>query len=171
MIPNILELKEKSSKFQRYLRFSIDSLEINDNGRWKNLRDLEGLFTSKRGRSATLKLRDILLDTGNQAKFCLIPGNFFRGFTNSFINSETVGLFESKLLKSVDGTSVDNSVSLNSFEFRLFKNVIFESKIGFRWKIDPENMNTINIGINCLKQFLSIIFNISPDCYYYCLNL
>jgi len=168
---NILELKVKSSKFQEYLRFSIDSLEINDNGKWKNLRDLKGLFTSERGRSTTLKLRDILLDTGNQAKYCLIPGNYFKEFTNSFMNSETLGSFESKLLTSVDGTIMDNSVSLNNFEFRLFKNVIFESKIGFRWKIDIENMNTINIGINCIKQFLSIIFSISPDCYYYCLNL
>ncbi|MHA1292662.1 MAG: hypothetical protein ACTSQJ_08365 [Promethearchaeota archaeon] len=163
---NLSELKEKSIKFLNKLRFPIESLEIRDGNIWKNFKNLSGIYKTPRGNKFSLGLRDVLLDTGNEADYCLISAHFINDFRKNFLDLN----YESKNIIGIRGNNIRILVSLEKQMFRLFE-VKFYSKIGFRYDIDEDAINSVNIGINGIIQFLNIIFNISGENYYYCKNL
>ena len=165
MIFNLSKLKEESIEFESRLRFPIDALEVEIDGVWKEFRELKGVYETERGRKPHLGLRDVLVDTGNEANYFLVAGHFLKDFSNRFIKLE----YKSGKVSNIKGNSLRIGISSKRLRMRLF-NVIFYSKIGFRLDIDNENINTVNIGIDCIKQFINIIFNDGISNYYYCAN-
>lgn len=168
------ELEDKSVSFKEGLRFSINSLEIFDKStdRWKNFEDLQGRFFSPRGRKSQLGLNDLLLDTGNEAGYCLLPIHYFYDFTNNLMSPTTVGNFSSKILSNVEGLKLSSSVSEERYDFRLFEKVYFKSKVGFKKSIDKNyrDLHTIIIDMNTIRQFLNVIFLYQNKYWYYCRN-
>ena len=163
---NLTEFKEKSIRFTDKLRFPIDSLEIKKEALWLNFKDLSGTFKTPHGNKMPLGLRDILLDTGNEADYCLISAHFFNDFRRNFLELE----YESRNIRGIQGNDIRILVSTEKQRFKLF-DVEFSSKVGFRYDIDRNAINNVNIGIEGLIQFLNIIFNDGVSNYYYCSNL
>ncbi|KKL88771.1 hypothetical protein LCGC14_1921370 [marine sediment metagenome] len=92
-------------------------------------------------------LEDIIIDTGNEAGYCRLTSPYIDLFRAKFPKINLIIKTKHELL------------SENECKFRFNKSVVFKSKIGFRsGKIPPNWHNSINIGINSIIQFTSIIF-------------
>ena len=94
-------------------------------------------------------LEDIIFDTGNEAGYCCLTSPYIDLFKVSFPQINLITKTENELL------------SENELKFQFNKSIVFKTKIGFRsGKVPPNWHNTINIGINCIIQFISIILPI-----------
>ncbi len=81
---NSSELKAKAIEFIENLRFPLEHLKIEVNGNWKTLDSLSGIYETPGGRKLSLKLKDILLDTGNEIESCLISAYYLEEFKKKF---------------------------------------------------------------------------------------
>lgn len=160
------DLEEKSIKLPDKLRLKIDSLEIKYDSIWTNFKDLNGTFLTPTGNKLPLGLREILLDTGNEAGYCLMSAHFIDEFRMLFPELE----FKSKNTVGIQGNDIRTLITAEMQRLRLL-DIEFYSKIGFRYDIDKESINIVNVGIDSLIQFLNIIFNDGEFNYYYCSNL
>lgn len=137
--------------FKDKLRFDLYEyiLKINCGNDWPMIRK----FVSKiKHKEIQIILEDVLFDTGNEANCCRIPGFFFEEFTNNFAEIE---------FNPHPGMT---RKSKESIKFRFNDMVEFETYIIFFYGDIPENqLNSINIGIDALFHFISIIYPSDSD--------
>lgn len=137
--------------FKDKLRFDLYEyiLEINYGNDWLMIRK----FVSKyKHKEIPIILEDVLFDTGNEANCCRIPGFFFEEFINDFKEIE------------FDQHPGMTRKSKETIKFRFNDMVEFETYIIFFYGDIPENQcNSINIGIDALFHFISIIYPSNSD--------
>ncbi len=137
------------------LRFPIGFLKIKINNHWTNFEDIGGILETPGGNKHPIGLRDILFDTGNELPYCILSAHFYENF------KELTTLNNSDFDVSISGNAVNissNYVSKQIFEFNFSDDLEFKSKIGFLTNMAVNWIFSINIGIHCMRQFLSIIF-------------
>lgn len=150
----------KGIDFKKKLRFSISFLKIWYNNEFQEIPEFDSGILSL-GEPITLKY--ILFDTGNEEGNCNLMYHYYKKFNKRFPQIK----FNLK-----EG---NNRKSKNKERFRFNNNVQFESYIGFRYSEDndysserisynidddfpPEWINRINIGIDSILQFISVIY-------------
>ncbi|MHA1283081.1 MAG: hypothetical protein ACTSQP_11300 [Promethearchaeota archaeon] len=164
---NLLELKDNSFKLEYKLRFPIKCLKINISNTWMNFNNFITSPLIIEGREyPRTKLEYVLLDTGNEAKYCILSGYYLEPFRRIIKDIKT----EKQVIHNFRGSKIVTEVSIEEFEFK-FLSTYFTSKIGFTYQTSLNAMNVINIGINSIKQFLSIIFPYDENYYFYCSNI
>ncbi len=146
--------------FKGRLRFSINYLEIWYNEEFQKIPEFNSGIQSL-GDPITLKY--VLFDTGNKEGNCNLTYHYFQKFNKKFPQIK----FNPK--EGETKRSKEREV------FCFYNKVEFESYIGFRYfedndysseqisdKIEndfpPEWINRINIGIDSILQFISIIY-------------
>ncbi len=145
------------------LRIPIELLQIKIKGNWKNFKDFNANITiGKREIPSILVLSDILLDTGNETNYCIMSSYFLDVFKSKIYPVKTI----SKITESMDGQR-NMEITLDSFEFQIC-NACFSSQIGFCFNPASNWLNTINFGINSIRQFTSVLFLYQGKNYYYC---
>lgn len=165
LLAHLKNLKNSSIKTGNNLRLPIEFLKININNSWLSFSILEGIFTSPRGREAKLVLNDVLMDTGNESNYSLISAHYFDSFRKNIKECD----FEFKSLTSTGGFRRRTAISVDIFKLRI-KNTEFFTKIGFLFDASENWLNTINIGIKSIKQFMSAIFSVENTNYFYSSN-
>ena len=132
--------------FKNELRFDLYEyiLKIEYGNDWPMIRK----FVSKyKHKEIPIILEDILFDTGNAANCCRIPGFFYEEFKKTF-NEIEFNPHPGLIKKSKE-----------PIKFRFNDMVEFETYIVFFYGDVPENQcNSINIGIDALLHFVSIIY-------------
>ncbi len=138
------------------LKFEINLLEIRRSGKWDPFPPLKGTF-----RDFSTGISEVLFDTGNLVGYCVLTGNYFDDFRTYF----PYLTFSSRKLE----TPTRNShilVSNEKIDFRFNGNTNFQSRIGFISAIPLNFISRINIGMNAICQFASVIM---PGAFY-CMN-
>ena len=150
----------KGIDFKRKLRFSINFLRIWYNNEFQKIPEFDSGIKSL---GAPITLKYILFDTGNEEGNCNLMFHYYKKFIKKFPQIK----FNPK-----EGNTI-RSKEKENFSFN--NNVEFESYIGFRYPEDnnspseqisynidnvfyPEWINRINIGIDSILQFISIIY-------------
>jgi len=132
----------KAIEIQGILRFDINLLKIKYQDEWRNI--------PKEGKLGNIPviLDDVLFDTGNEAGYCLLASAFVDSFKQTFPQ-----------IKYRWGTK--NLLKSNEkVEFKFNEMIKFKTFIGFKSKIPSNWINTINIGIDSIIQFISILYPI-----------
>lgn len=105
-------------------------------------------------------LEDIIFDTGNEVGYCCLTSPYIDLFKASFPQINLITKTENELLSEI------------KLKFLFNNSIVFKSKLGFRsGKVPPNWHNTINIGINCMIQFVNIILPVDINnckCKYLC---
>lgn len=145
-------------KFTDKLRFRIEYLEIKIGRFFLPFPELE--FPNPKSPDTTYKVEQVLFDTGNEANYNVLADGHFEQFKGR-LN-----------LKDSDFIPRDIAyVTKEPFMFRFDKTIEFVSQIGFYHNC-PENWYySINIGMNSIIQFISVIYPSNSDTeehrYYY----
>jgi len=163
---DINHLKSISYPHRETLRFPVDLLTIEIMNNWLNLTQLLGrpIIPSSNGRSQmtiTTTLNDILFDTGNETGYCYLSTAFLEDFKKK--TSLSLDHFAIQEMLSANGHIYRTFVTKNIFAFCFGNNITFNSKIGFFENIPIKWLRTINIGINSICQFLSILIPEPPS--------
>ncbi len=133
----------KAIEIEGHLRFDLDLLKIKYNNKWRSI-PKTGEF-----KGIPVILEDILFDTGNEAGYCVIIGAFIDSFKKKFPQIT----FKTKTKNFL--------ISEEQEEFKFNEMTKFKTFIGFKSGNVPSNwINTINIGIDSIIQFISIILPI-----------
>lgn len=120
------------------------------------------------GEENPIILEDILLDTGNTLRFCLIAQEFKQPINDLFFDG---GLeFEVKPIGAIKDETINVEVTKKAYKFKLF-NTYFISSLGFPSFINKRMKTTINIGIHAINKFLNLLFFRGPWYYYFCSNI
>lgn len=131
----------KAIEIEGQLRFEINFLKIKYQDEWYNL--------PKNGeyRGIPVVLADVLFDTGNEAGYCQIISAFLDSFKKKF--------WEINLIPKTPNLLI----SEREVEFKFNDMIKFKTFIGFKSGKVPSNwINTINIGIDSIIQFTSILY-------------
>ena len=92
-------------------------------------------------------LEDVLFDTGNEAGYCSLTSPYISLFKKAF-----------PLIK-IESEGKNLALSENHEKFQFHNLIVFKTRIGFRsGKVPPDWHNRINIGIDIIIQFASIIY-------------
>jgi len=135
--------------FEDKLRFDLYEyiLKIKYGNDWLMIRK----YVSKY-KKIPIILEDVLFDTGNESNCCRIPGFFFEEFINDFAEIE------------FNPHPVMTRKSKEPIKFCFNDMVEFETYLVFFFGDVPENQrNSINIGIDALFHFISIIYPSNSD--------
>lgn len=131
----------KAIEIEGQLRFDIDLLKIKYQDEWYNLPK------SGEYRGIPVGLSDILFDTGNEAGYCQIISAFLDGFKKKFTQIELLPKTNNLL------------ITKEKVEFKFNETIKFETFLGFKSGDIPSNwINTINVGIDSIIQFTSILY-------------
>lgn len=143
-------------EIQGNLRFDINLLEIKYQGGWYDI-PKAGYFND-----IPVILEDVLFDTGNEAGYCLIIFAFLDSFKEKFPQIK----FKKKTRNLL--------ISKGKINFRFNEIIEFNTFIGFKSGEIPSNwINTINIGIDSIIQFTSILYPTDVNnskSFFLCLN-
>jgi hypothetical protein len=157
---NINHLKSVSYPPREKLRFPIELLTIKTVNNWLNLRELIGrpIITSSSGLSntkITTNLNEILFDTGNETEYCCLSIAFLDDFMRRacLLSNQ----FDIYTTPSMAGETRRTLITQDSFSFCFANNITFDSKLGFLEHVNIKWLNTLNIGITSIRQFLSIL--------------
>jgi len=132
--------------FKDKLRFDLNEyiLKIKHNSEWQMIPKLDANMKHK---EIPIILEDVLFDTGNEANYCIMPFCYYKPFSNLFKQIE-FNYHTRKTIKSKE-----------MIKFRFNDMVEFETYIVFfSGKIYENWLNSINIGIDAVLQFVSIIY-------------
>ncbi len=130
--------------FRDELRFDLNEyiLKIEYQDDWPMMRKIVSIHNK-----IPIILEDTLFDTGNESNSCRIPGFFYKEFKEIFSGI--------KFNPHPGKTRKSNK----PIKFRFNEMVEFETHILFFFGDIPSNqLNSINIGIDALLQFISIIY-------------
>jgi hypothetical protein len=131
----------KAIEIQGNLRFDINLLKIYYQSGWYGI-PKAGYFNN-----IPVILEDVLFDTGNEAGYCLIISAFLNSFMKEFP--------QIKLKKKTRNLLI----SEGKIKFKFNEVIKFKTFIGFKSGKIPSNwINTINIGIDSIIQFTSILY-------------
>jgi len=150
----------KGIDFRNKLRFSINFLRIWYNNEFQEIPEFD---SGKQSLGDPIILKYVLFDTGNEEGNCNLTYHYYKKFIKRFPQIK----FNPK------GGNTRRSKEKEKFSF--YNNVEFESYIGFRYPEDNdypseqisynidndflyEWINRINIGIDSILQFISIIY-------------
>ena len=146
----------KAIEIQGNLRFDINLLRINYQGGWYDI-PKTGYFND-----IPVILEDVLFDTGNEAGYCLIISAFLDSFMKEFPQIK----FKKKARNLL--------ISEGKIKFKFNEMIKFETFISFKSGEIPSNwINTINIGIDSIIQFTSILYPtdvINSKSFFICLH-
>ncbi|MHA1269489.1 MAG: hypothetical protein ACTSPY_06835 [Candidatus Helarchaeota archaeon] len=70
-------------------------------------------------------------------------------------------------INTYDGKELSTLVSKEEYLFYFNKYITFKSKIGFSSNVAENWVRTVNIGINCIRQFFSMIIPDTQNKFYY----
>jgi len=146
----------KAIKIEGHLRFDTDLLKIKYNNKWMSI-PKTGEF-----KGIPVILEDILFDTGNEAGYCVIIGAFMDSFQKKFPQIT----FKTKTRNFL--------ISEEREEFKFNETIKFKTLIGFKFgEIASNWINTVNVGIDSIIQFTSILYPIdilNSKCKYLCFH-
>ena len=163
---NILE--DISKVYFEELRFESKNLSIATGTGYRSFAELDATEQFIDGKENPIALEDVLLDTGNTLRFCLITKEFKNPFNETFFNNKLE--FEKKLIGTIKDEAVIAKVTKKAYKFKLF-NTYFISSIGFPSFIHKKMKTTIYVGIHSINQFLNLLFFRGPRYYYFCSNI
>lgn len=139
----------KGAGFEGRLRFDLNHIKIKYNSEWKEIPKFETeaeYFIGTKKLILPIMLEDVLFDTGNEAGYCCLTSPYKSLFEGEFpfikINSKRKNL----------------ALSEKHEKFQFFNSIIFKTIIGFRSDPAPDWHNTLNIGIDSIIQFASMIY-------------
>ncbi|MHA1248357.1 MAG: hypothetical protein ACTSRP_00050 [Candidatus Helarchaeota archaeon] len=134
----------KGIEFKKSLRFDLSLLKIKYNNEWRRIPKFNTGMTYK---GIPIILEDVIFDTGNEAGYCQIVAAFYDLFKETFpqikfiIKTRTLLISEEKI------------------KFKFNDIITFKSFLGIKSGKVPINwINTINIGIDSITQFASMIY-------------
>ena len=164
---NFDNLKVSSIKVDTRLRLPLNTLTIKSEEKTKKFSDfVSDIIETESGHKFRTILSDVLIDTGNEAKYIIMSAYYLNTFKEKIEDTA----FEKQIIEDFRGNKRLTEVSIKRFEFSLY-NATFESKIGFTHQTSINALDIINIGIKSIKQFLNIFFPFDNKNYYYCQNI
>lgn len=161
-------LKDTSKIYFEELRFKTKHLSIATESGYRSFAALEAIELMDNGEENPIELEDVLLDTGNNLRFCLIAEEFKDPINELFFDNKLE--FEDKSIGAIKDQEVKVAVTSKAYKFKLF-NTYFISSIGFPSVIHRRMKTTINIGIHSINKFLNLLFFRGSSYYYFCSNI
>lgn len=154
---SINELKRNSIPTTSFsLIFEIDSIKVQIHDEWFDFIGLPTEIPSPYSDTKIpTKLKWVLFDTGNEFGHCVLIKPYFEIFKErtSLQNSDFI-IKSKKILGKED----ERIISKEVFRFLFYDYLEFETRIGFVSAFALNWVATLNIGIDCFKQFFSIIY-------------
>jgi len=164
---NIKWIIQNSRSFDDKLRFPISNLKIKIEDEWKGFNELTGIM-ELRSFDNNIELREVMLDTGNENNACVLSKHYLNSFKEKIKNID----IESKPYSSSCSSKGDCLISQELFEFKLFDDIIFNSRIGFlSGTVSVYWCFSIYVGINSIMQFLNILLPYDSKKYYFCSSI
>ncbi|MGV9171085.1 MAG: hypothetical protein ACOC35_00775 [Promethearchaeia archaeon] len=149
------------------MRLPLEILKIRLDDRAKSfLNFISDIIETASGRKFRTKLKEVLIDTGNEANYLVLSAYYLNPFKNKIKDIAV----EQQILEDFRGNKRITDVSTDIFEFQIF-NATFKSRIGFTYQTSINALDIINIGITGIAQFLNILFLFKTKNYYYCTEL
>jgi hypothetical protein len=150
----------KGIEFKESLRYDLSLLKLKYNNEWGSIPKFD---TGLNYKGTPIILEDVLFDTGNEAGYSQIVVAFLDLFREAFpqikfkIKTRTLLISEEKI------------------DFKFNDLITFKSYLGIKSGDVPSNwVNTVNIGINSIIQFASMIYPldiINSKCRFLCENI
>jgi hypothetical protein len=154
---DIEKLKKSSiSSYSYSLRFPISSLKIEINNNIFDFDEITGKISSPiSGTEIPIGLDWVLFDTGNEYGHAVLVKPYFENFLKLTSLKKTDFIVKTQ---SFLGKESERYISREKFKLQFFNNLFIETKFGFLREFALDWVNTLTLGINCFKQFISIIY-------------
>ncbi|MHA1252888.1 MAG: hypothetical protein ACTSRP_23070 [Candidatus Helarchaeota archaeon] len=111
-------------------------------------------------------IKDVLFDTGNELNYSCVSEYCYDNFKKVSLLDD--GDFKWSIMGSIrEDKKIYVRVSKDKFLFYFKNEPIFYSKIGFLSNIAKNWLYTINFGIECVRQFFSILLPNKDRLYFY----